>query len=61
MGCELFIAFLRIAGDTDGAEQFAVWIANQHAAALGKDLIVGGANQVLHEQRPFFGADAHQR
>ncbi len=39
----------------------AILIADQHAAALGKDLIVGSAHQILHEQRPLLRAHAHQR
>ena len=37
---QLFVALLCISRDADGADDFAVLIANQHAAALGKNLIV---------------------
>ena len=39
---ELFVAVLGIAGNADGADDLAVVVADQHAAALGEDLIVAG-------------------
>src|SRR5919106_733428 len=48
VGGELFVALLGVSSDADGAEDFAIFIADQHAAAFGKDLIVGGADQISH-------------
>ena len=58
MGGEFFIALLSVSRDADRTDDFSVVITDQHTAAFRKDLIGGGAHQILHEQRPFFGADA---
>ena len=41
---QLLIALLRISGDADSADDLAVLVANQHAAALRKNLIVGSTD-----------------
>jgi hypothetical protein len=61
VGGELLVTLLRIAGDAHGAKQLAFLAADQHATAFGKNLIIRGAHQVLHEQRPLLRAHAHQR
>src|SRR5215831_15521130 len=58
---QLFVALLRVSGNPHSADDFAVLIANQHAAAFGKNLIVRSTDQILHEQRPFFRPDTDQR
>src|SRR5207249_11237726 len=57
---QLLVALLHVAGDADRPEELAVVVADQHAAALGKDLSVGGAQQIVHEERPLLGAKADQ-
>lgn len=36
---KLLIAFLRVSGDADGSDDVAILIPDQHAPALGKELI----------------------
>ena len=57
---ELLVAILGIARDPDGAYDLAVEAADLQAAALGKNLLVGRAHEMAHEDRPFFGTDAYQ-
>src|SRR5215472_11293058 len=42
-----------IAGHPDRANDFAVRIADQHAAAFGKDLLAARGNEIAHEDRSF--------
>src|SRR6516162_2746639 len=49
---KLFVAVLGIAGYTEGANDFAARIADQHAPAFGKDLIAARGNEIAHEDRP---------
>ena len=61
MSGKLLIALLGVSCNTDSTDDLAIVVANQHAAAFGKDLIAGGSDHVLHEQRPFFSSDADER
>src|SRR5262245_62006178 len=58
---QLFVPLLRVSGNPHSADDFALLIANQHAAAFGKNLIVRSTDQILHEQRTFFCPDTDQR
>src|SRR5215472_10826269 len=60
MDGELFVAVLGITGHPDRANDFAARIADQHAAAFGKDLIAARGNEVAHEDRPLLRALANQ-
>ena len=57
---QLLVAILGIAGDADRADDFAVIVADQHAAAFGKNLLAARRNQIAHEDRPLLGALVHQ-
>src|SRR5262249_51291213 len=60
MDGELFVAVLGITGHPDRANDFAARIADQHAGAVGKDLIAARGNEVAHEDRPLLRALANQ-
>src|SRR5215475_862756 len=51
---QFLIALLCISGDADRTDDLTVLVADQHAAALRKNLIGRSADQILHEQRPLF-------
>jgi hypothetical protein len=56
---ELLVAVLGVAGDADRADHLAVGVADQHAAALGEDLLAARPDQVATRGRGYFvrGAD----
>ena len=53
MNRQFLVAILGIAGYADRANDFATIVADQHAAAFGKDLLAARGNQITHEDRPF--------
>src|ERR1700685_2845926 len=60
VGGGFLVALPGIAGDADRADDFALGIADQQAARLGKQLLVARRDQIAHEDRPLFGALMHQ-
>src|SRR6516162_6629040 len=57
---ELLVALLRLAGDADGADHFAVGGADLQTAAFGKDLVTAGAQEIAHEDRLLLCALLHE-
>src|SRR5476651_2226504 len=53
---EFLVAILGIACDADRADDFAVFVANLHAAALGENLLAARAVEIFHEDRLFLRA-----
>src|SRR6516165_2188651 len=57
---QLVVTVLGIAGHSDRANDFAVRIADQHAAAFGKDLLAARGNEIAHEDRSLLRALADE-
>src|SRR5579863_10393293 len=60
MDRQFLVAVLGIPGHSDGADDFAAVIADQHAATLGKNLLAARGDQVAHEDRPLLRPLAHE-
>src|SRR5712692_1883603 len=60
VGGKLLVAILGVAGDADGADDFAVGSANLQPAAFRKDLVAARAQQIAHEDRLLLCAHFHE-
>src|SRR5215471_14357070 len=57
---ELPVAILGVSGHPDRADDLPADVADLHAAALRKELVIARGDQIAHEGRLLLVADAHE-